>query len=224
MDIWVTREQSMSWLNNQLTQESETIKQGFEFLNKGINLFEKIGNSEGDTLVGKFSRICAITLAKSSNLLLACYSLALDALSQESGAVLRPLLETYELLIYFRLNPSRVDEAIQGNLPLAGEIAQKISSPHKSFRKYLNDNASHFSYHSDSVRHLYDNNVRIKSLPTHSLDVFRVNLSLLNAFQVFVAIEAANCLFAAGVDANVLANEIEKWRAKSARIFSSRDS
>jgi hypothetical protein len=39
--------------------------------------------------------------------------------------LLRPILEAYELLIYFRLEPSRVDQAIDGKLPSPGKRAKK---------------------------------------------------------------------------------------------------
>jgi len=220
MNLWATREKSLIWLRHELAAESEVIQEGFEFLNKSVGLFDNIGSSDGETPKGKFCRICAITLAKSCHLLLGCYSLALDALAQESGALLRPLIETYELLVYFRQDMSRVDEVIDGKLPPAGKISRKVSGDYEDLRKYLNDNASHFSYKIESIRHLFDSNIKTQSLPTHSRKVFEVNLQLLNAFQVFVVFEAINCLFSAGFNANDLADKIEQWRDKSKKAFS----
>jgi hypothetical protein len=57
---------------------------------------------------------------------LGVYSLMLDGLGQEAGALLRPLIETLELLVYLRLEPARIDQAIEEKLPSAGQIAKKI--------------------------------------------------------------------------------------------------
>jgi len=103
-DIWETRKQSMIWLENELLAERTIIQDGFEFMERTINIFNMTEKKEGKTLHGQFSRICAVTLAKSNYLFLGCFDLALNALAQESGALLRPLIETYELLIYFRLD------------------------------------------------------------------------------------------------------------------------
>jgi hypothetical protein len=219
MDIWGSRAQSITWLQNELCEQSKTIQEGFELLGKCIDIFNRIGSNEGETLAGKFCRICAITLAKSRNFLLCCFSLTLDGLAQESGAILRPLIETYELLTFLRLDISRVDQVINDRLPSAGKIAQKISGNFMDLRKYFNDNASHFSYKKHSVRHLFNSNFRIMPLPTHSLNVFLKNLNILNAFQVFVIFEAANCLFTVGINAEIIVNEIENWRNTSKSVF-----
>ena len=154
-----------------------------------------------------------------------CYSLALDGLAQESGALLRPLIETYELLVYLRLDPTRVEEVLNDNLPKAGKIAQNISGSFQDLRKYLNDSASHFSYKIDSIRHLLQVNqeVNITAFPMQSIGVFKTNLNLLIAFQAFVIFEAVNCLWAIGYDADSISTEAEKWRDRSIRVFSKND-
>jgi hypothetical protein len=143
----------------------------------------------------------------------------LDGLAQEAGALLRPLIETYELLIYLRQDKSRINQVIDGKLPSAGEIGKKISGNYKNLREYLNENASHFRYKMDSVLHLFDENVKILPVPNHNLKVFRINIQLLNAFQFFMLFEAVNCLFAIEYDANALADRIEQWRDTCVKIF-----
>lgn len=221
MNIWFAREKSLGWLNNELKSESEILQEGFDYLENFVSLYEKIGENEGGNEIGWFCRIGSITLAKFSHLLIGCYSLALDGLAQESGALLRPLIETYELLVYFRQDKTRINEAIDGNLPSAGIIGKKISGDYKNLRTHLNDNASHFRYKKDSVRHLLDNNFKIHPVPNHTLEVLRTNLQLLNAFQIFILFEALNCFFAIGDGANTLADEIEKWRDTCVKIFPS---
>jgi len=219
MNIWTAREKSLRWLNNELESEGEVLQEGFDYLGTFVKLFEKIGHSEGESATGQFCRISGITLAKFSHLLLGCYSLMLDGLAQESGALLRPLIETYELLIYFRQDKTRINQVLEDKLPPAGIIGKRISGYYQDLRTYLNDNASHFSYKIDSVRHLFDENIKIQPVPSHSLKVFRANLQLLNAFQVFILFEALNCLSAIEFDANELADKIENWRDTCVKIF-----
>jgi hypothetical protein len=220
MNLWTTRDQSISWLKQELLPEAKVIQQGFDFLDELVEICNRIGSDEGETTKGKTHRICGVTVAKSSHLLLGCYSLALDALAQESGALLRPLIETYELLVYLRQDLARVDEVIEGRLPTAGKISQNISGDFEDLRKHLNDSASHFSYKIDSVRHLFDGNFKAQSRPTQSRSVFEINLKMLNAFQVFVIFEAVNLLLSASVDIPDLTERIEQWKHSSISAFS----
>lgn len=146
MNLWTTRDQSITWLEQELLPESEVIREGFDFLNELVEFCNRIGSDEGETTKGKTCRIYAVPVAKSSHLLMACYSLALDALAQESGALLRPLIETYELLVYLLQTLARIDEVIEERLPTAGKISHRISGDFEDLRKHLNDSASHFSY------------------------------------------------------------------------------
>jgi hypothetical protein len=97
-----------------------------------------------------------MTLVKARNYALGLYSLSLDGLGQEAGALLRPLVEAYEVLVYFRLDPSRASKATDDKLPSAGEIAKAISGRFKDLREYLNENASHFAFSPQSMTHLID--------------------------------------------------------------------
>ncbi len=219
MNIWSSREKSLVWLNNILQQESKVLQEGFDYLETIMELFQRISNDEGKSQIGQFCRICIVTLAKFSRLLLGCYSLVLDSLVQESGALLRLVIETYELLVYFRLDISRINEILEDKLPSAGIIAKKISGDFQDLRNYLNNNASHFSYRLESVRHLYGPNAKTIQSPLPSPKALRKNLSLIYSFQVFMLIEAVNCLFAVGFNANSIRDEMEKWREKSEKIF-----
>lgn len=221
MNIWSTREKSLNWLNNELKPESEILLEGFNYLRIFVNIFEERGHSEGEGEIGQFCRISCVTLAKFSHLLIGCYSLMLDGLAQESGALLRPLIETYELLIYFRQDIKRINQIFEDKLPSAGNIGKCISGDFHDLRTYLNDNASHFSYKIDSVRHLFNGNVEIQPVPIHSLSVLRTNLQLLNAFQIFILIEAVNCLDVIEFNVNPLTDKITLWRDTCVKIFSS---
>jgi hypothetical protein len=219
MNIWSAREKALHWLNDELKPESQILQDGFDYLAHIVELLEKLERDEGESEAGQFYRICGITLAKYSHLLLGNYSLILDGLAQEAGALLRPLIETYELLVYFRQDKSRINEVLEDKLPSPGIIGKRISGNYQDLREHLNRSASHFSYEIDAVRHLFDQNAKIQPVPTHSLKVLWKNLQMLNAFQVFVLFEAVNCLFAMGFDANALADKIEKWRDTCVKTF-----
>ena len=221
MGIWQARKKSQHWLQNELLEENQVVLRGFELVQGTVEIWAHIGHSEDETLTGQFGRIYAIILAKAYRYLLGSYSLMLDGLGQEAGALLRPLLETYELLIYLRNDPKRVEEVINDNLPSAGIIAKRISGQFQYLRTYLNDNASHFNFHSHAIRHLFDFNqtIPIKILPAPGIHSLRTNLATLNAFQIYILIEAVNGLFAIGYDANDLADEIESYRNRAVHVF-----
>jgi hypothetical protein len=103
-----------------------------------------------------YSRVCGLTTLKAKNLALGIYSLTLDGLGQEAGALARPFIEYAELLTYFRMLPDSVTDALAGELPNAGMRAKKIAAISKPFREHLNEHASHSSYSSHSLAHLTD--------------------------------------------------------------------
>jgi hypothetical protein len=125
MNLWHARQKSLEWLATELVEQNILVDEGFEMLDKCIALLNQQSRTLNDELNGRFARVINLTLAKVRNLLLGSYSMLLDAVAQEAGALLRPILEAYELLIYFRLEPSRVDQAIDGKLLSAGKRAKK---------------------------------------------------------------------------------------------------
>ena len=129
---------------------------------------------QGDDL---YSKVCGLTTLKAKNLALGMYSLTLDGLAQEAGALARPFIEYTELLTYFRMFPEGVTGALAGDLPSAGARAKKIEGIYQPFRKHLNDNASHSSYSSHSLAHLTDPTTkRIRKLQTMHPRVLERNL------------------------------------------------
>lgn len=168
-----------------------------------------------------FSRVCALTLTKARNLALGCYSLSLDALGQEAGALLRPLLEALELLTYFRLDPPRIEEALEGTLPKAGVVAQRIEGKFKRLREYLNANASHFSFGPDAMLHLVDfRDGQLKVAQPFNELVLHGNLQFLFAIFAWVRIEAVNCVSVAAnhVD-HELADRADALRQRGLQVF-----
>jgi hypothetical protein len=216
MNLWQARQKSLEWLATELIEQNTLVEKGFEVLDTCIVLLNQQSKTSNDELNGRFARVVNITLAKARNLLLGSYSMILDAVAQEAGALLRPILEAYELLIYFRLEPSRVDQAIDGKLPSPGKIAKKIEGEFKGLRDYLSTNASHISFGYESAKHLIDYQTsEIKAIQNQSIGVFKTNLSTLNGVQLLIVAEAIRCLERVGYTAESLLKEYEDWRLAS---------
>ena len=147
-DLWSTRRGSQRALEADLKPLADLLGEAFATVDECVARLDGLDSS--------FGRVTALVLIKGRNLGLGCYSLSLDALAQEGGALFRPFIETVELLTYFRLDPRRVDEALEERLPKAGEIARRIGAGLKELRTYLNAHASHLSVSEHSMRHLID--------------------------------------------------------------------
>ena len=102
--------------------------------------------------------------AERQNLALGSLSLVLDALGQESGALLRPWVEYIELLTYLREFPEEATKAAENDLPPAGKRAMKIGGVYKELREHLNENASHSSYSFYSLSHLLTPDFKFRKL------------------------------------------------------------
>lgn len=150
MGLWRTRHKSMEWLAKGFKPQASAIENAFGIIDECIELFDSKSNSDD------YCSVCGLTLAKARNYALGAYGLILDGLGQEAGALIRPFIEYHELLVYFRKDPSRVQQAIDDKLPSAENIAKKIEGDFQGFRQYLNDNASHSSYSHYSLNHLLD--------------------------------------------------------------------
>ncbi|HKI54945.1 MAG TPA: hypothetical protein VJ987_12535 [Anaerolineales bacterium] len=216
MNLWQAREKSLEWLSNELIEQKALLDQGFELLDESIALLNQYGKEPSNEQNDRFASVINLTLAKTRNLLLGSYGMMLDALAQEAGALLRLILEAYELLVYFRLDPTRADQAIDGNLPQPGEIAKRIKGEFQDLRGYLNTHASHLHLSYESISHLLDyQTFEIKAVQDHRVEVFNNNLITLNAVQVLVVAEAIRCLNVIGYSPNLLIDKFEDWRLKS---------
>jgi hypothetical protein len=185
--LWSTRKQSERALNEELAHCANLSVEIFLAIDDLINRLEKLNQP--------FGRVCALVLIKARNLGLGCYSLFLDALGQEAGALLRPILECQELLAYFRLDPGRIEEALEDRLPSAGCIAKKIEGQIKFLRDYLNTHASHLSLAPEATAHLIDfREGYFKKVQSYKEDILCKNILLLLSFLVWIEIEAVNCI------------------------------
>jgi hypothetical protein len=215
MGLWKTRHHSMEMLAKDFKKQARAIEKTFLIVDECIDLFnDKAGDDD-------FHRICCLVLAKARNYALGSYGLVLDGLGQEAGALLRPFIEYHELLTYFRLEPNRVQQAIDDKLPSAGKRAQLIAGNFHEFRKYLNDNASHSSFSYHALNHLLDKpDMTIRKEQPMLPKVLFKNMGDFFVQMILMAIEAINCLQTAKMGcAEMQAENIEQLRIEGIEIF-----
>ena len=211
--LWKTRRQAEAALNEELKPFAALFDETFAAVDHCIGRLETLDNP--------FGRVSALVLIKARNLALGCYSLSLDALAQEAGALFRPLVECLELLMYFRLDPARVDEALEDRLPKAGVIAQRIDGKFKRLRDYLNTHASHLSLSPETIAHLVDFKARrLRPGQVHNVAVLRQNLRTLLAVLIWLALEAANCTsVGSGAVDHALGDTVEDIKRRAFELF-----
>ncbi len=212
MSLWETRERAITATESTLLTESEVIYRGFSLLDEMLIVFQSEDSA--------FCRVTGITLLKAKNLAQGIFSLALDGLAQEAGAILRPLLECLELLKYLYDNPQRIDEALEGRLPLAGEISKRIHGKFQKLRNHLNRHASHYSLAPESMSHLIDSNSGSwRTTQRFNKSVLRKNMTTLFAFQVQLLFEAANCLASNELLTDSLEGRLNEFKEEGYKIF-----
>jgi hypothetical protein len=212
--MWNTRKKSIEALHTTLKKERDLIYEGFKISDKVANELNKASKDP------RFARICGLVLVKGRYLCQGILDLMLDGLAQEAGALLRLVIECFELLEYFYQKPERIEEAIEGKLPSAGEIAKKIHGKYKDLREHLNIHASHLSISSDSMTHLIDwKKDKIKIKQPYSKKVLKKNLSTLFCFLFFLSETAAKCLDKCNSCPNTIIQKVNNWREKGKKIF-----
>jgi hypothetical protein len=185
MDLWKTRDKSLKILATEYHPHAGIIIDIFITINQCVELFNKMANDN------TYSSVCGLTLVKGRNIAIGMYSLILDNLAQEAGALLRVLIEYTELLSYFRLYPNGVNEAINHRLPSAGNIAKKIGGEFKTIRDVLNEKSAHSSFSYESMGHLInykDSIIRVEH--PFNKDILFENMKHFYVFSMLLAIEA----------------------------------
>ena len=218
MSVWSAREASLNAIQSSLASEAGLVADLLDLLAVCAKRLGDVGSP--------LARVSAICTIKARNLATALYSLALDALAQEAGALLRPLIETLELMAYLRDDPTRVEEAMAGRLPSAGRRAKLIGGRFQKWREHLNSHSSHFAFTPESVRHLVDTStLELRVAQESSELVLRENLKALFAVLFFCSVEAIRTLHAVAPGAaDDLATRAETSRAKGTSIFTFRPS
>jgi hypothetical protein len=212
VNLWITREESLNALKSKLSIEARYIEKGFTLIDALLYIFEDNKNDN-------FCMVCSFALLKGKNFCFSIYSLSLDGLAQEAGALLRPAIECFELLDYFYADPKRIQEALENRLPPAGNIAKKINGKFESLRKYLNIVASHFSFDPTSCMHLINwKKGSIRYYQEYNEDVLRNNLWTLLSIMVFLIDSAVRCLTFNESIGRKLAKEIEEWKTSGLKL------
>ncbi len=215
MSLWNVREKALDALASSMKNEAGLIDQALQLLEYAA---ERIAAVEPPT---SFSRVTSLVVAKARNLSHCCYSLALDGHAQESGALVRLLLEAIELLVYLRQDPSHVVQAVEEKLPSAGVRAKRIQGRFKSERDYLNEHASHFGFTQDSVRHLIDfEKMSVRARQEFNERVLRENLGLFFILFVHAVEWACVCIRDAsgGIDDDVV-SRVKRLKAEGIACF-----
>ena len=148
--MWQARTEALDYLTQKQPSQLAVVERTFELFDACVDAYETAPSIE------LYPRVCAVTLVKAKNLAHGAFSLILDGLGQEAGALMRPMIEYAELLTYFRIRPEMTERAVAGNLPKAGERAKAIGSIYKTFREHLNQEASHSSFSEHSISHVID--------------------------------------------------------------------
>jgi len=205
----------MKMLAEDFKQQGKIIERLYAIIDECIELFSiKAGKND-------FHRICGVVLAKARNYSFGSYGLILDGLGQEAGALLRPFIEYHELLIYFRLDPKRIQQAIENSLPSAGKRAKLIKGYYHDLRKSLNENASHSSFSYQALNHLFDKpTMTIRKEQPMLPKVFFQNMRSLFIIMIPMATEAINCLQIADMgSAEKQAEAIEELKKEGYVVF-----
>lgn len=189
LNLWTTRESALEALRTDMVCERELLDKAFQQLEY---FAQRLGDIKPET---PFTQSTALVAAKARNLAQASYSLVLDGLGQEAGAIVRVWIETTELLIYIRRRPEKAGQILKGNLPSAGMRAKLIESATQSVRTFLSETASHFKFAPNSWLHVVDERTgRVRTRQEVKHDVLRENLGTNFALLIWTIKEAALCL------------------------------
>jgi len=217
IDIWNVRNQASAALDSDLKQEKELLNEGFALLDQCVKCFRAYSD-DNDQDKATFTIYCCATLVKARRLALSSYSLCLDGLALEAGALMRTLIEGWQILIFFRLDPQRVKLAVDDNMPSAGDIAKAIDDKNHNeikealweLRKHYNQFSSHFSLQQKALAPIsifFDG----ESLRTNMRSLFTVIGQILY--------ETAFCISVIHQIDSSLAERIDAFRENGFSIF-----
>ena len=212
MNLWITREESLNALKSKLSIEARYIEKGFTIIDALLRIFE---DNKNDI----FCMVCSFALLKGKNFCFSIYSLSLDGLAQEAGALLRPAIECFELLDYFYDDPKRIKEALENKLPRPGNIAKKIKGKFESLRNHLNSAASHFSFDPIACKHLMNRkNGSLRYYQKYEEIILRQNIWTLFGVMRLLTYSAIRCLTFKELFYIKLGKEIEEWKESGLKL------
>ncbi len=193
-DFWATRNKAIIALDADLGDLAGLLYECFGYVDEIVKDFQVHSKNSA------FARAAGFTTAKGRNFAFACFSLSLDGLAQEGGALLRLLLEAIEVLCYFQTEPNGPQQALDQKLPKPGDIARKIGGRFKDLRDDLNRHASHLSLAPEAAQHLWNSSTRqILTKQEFSSAALQENIKVILLFLFYLAAQSSNCLRQSGL-------------------------
>ena len=221
-NLWTTRGESIAYMYRTHPSRLDVMNRSFDLLDQIVDAFETVSQESA------YARVCGLTLLKAKNLAFGSYSLILDGLGQETGALMRPMIEYLELLTYFRMFPESVEKATTNTLPSAGKRAEAINGIYKEFREHLNTHASHSSFSDHSLLHLLEpdlscfNFKKQQNMAPHVLDT---NVRDLAAQLQMLLLQAARALEPTNAEHFFsIAGGVDKLKARMLDVFDLKNS
>jgi hypothetical protein len=207
------RNQALGDIENSLKSEYETLVNAFELLDICIEYFcntaEKNENKEQCIL----AIACCQTLIKARAYALGCYSVCLDGFHQQVKALLRPLTQALELMIYFRQDPTRahfVYPKCQEDKLAAGYVAETIGETLKSLRDYLRSFVSPASPQPEYW---------IGIERSYSQEILKADMRALFSTMWMITRLAAECFFEIGLQDDHLSDILNYVQQRGLAVF-----
>lgn len=183
--MWETRQQALAATESELRTEATLLDTALRLLDRGIESMASKSSQDN------YASVVLVILVKAKHLGTASYSLALDSLGQEAGALARVWIEALELLRYLALDPTRVQEVFEQRLPSPGAIGKRIDGQAQALRTLFNESASHFSFDVRSVIHIVNPETQaVRTAPEFKVHVLRANMTVVYWFLYFTLVEA----------------------------------
>jgi len=185
--MWEEREAITKLVNLKLQNEFGLVKCQIKYMETIIELINDNKNKENITLLG-------IIFTKSYLYSKGIISLFYENLALEAGALIRPAIEAYELLVYLRKYPENIKTIQNGQKIEPGKIAKKIDGTFKPLRDYLNKHSSHIDISELATNYFIDNDKNIVCHFTISSDILHDNFMFLSTILYLLSFEGAKIL------------------------------
>jgi hypothetical protein len=214
MKMWEARQQAVAATETELRNEAKLLDTAFRLLDRAIDSVAMKSSADN------YASVVLVILVKAKHLAMASYSLALDSLGQEAGALARVWIEALELLRYLALDTSRVQEVFEQRLPSPGAIGKKIKGQAQVLRNLFNESASHFGFNMRSIIHIVNPETRaVRTAPEFNARVLHANMTVVYWFLHFTLVEAVIALGVAGVPNEDMASLVDDLKKIAQDVF-----
>ncbi len=186
--MWEERTAIMQIVNSDLSKEDKLIHCFIKYIETAIAI---INTNNDKNNIMTYGYIIAKGLSYSKGV----YSLFFDNLVVETGALIRPSIEAFELLVYLQKYPDKIVEVSNGKKPTAGCIAKAIDGSLKPLRDYLNNYSSHIDVSNNSKQFVIDANT--KQIQYHTIITsmaLKENFAFITIILYLIAYETGKVL------------------------------